>query len=270
VTEMFGAPGARHRGDSLPPELDDAPTDPDLSAPQDATVPPVPLSPVPVDPPASPPPAGAALAGPPRTWHLLDEAGRLESDTVFRSAPGDPVFAPEPGYGWRRPAPPPRPVRRRSPAAGLASLVALGLLAAFFGWFSAEPLWLSLGHGVPGRATVVACSVHGIDGRCADFVPDSGAYPPTRVTLLGRGDVPAGRQVTARMVSQRGWQAYAGDRVGLYLRWIPGLALVLLCGIGIAWGTGATRLPGRRRPIAVAASIAGPILLAAGLFVAAW
>jgi hypothetical protein len=248
VTEMFDTPGSTHRAGWLPPELADGPTDPDVTAPEDA--PPVPP--------------------PPRAWHLLDESGRLEPEVVFRSALTDPSFVPDTGYGWRRRQPPPRLRRRRNPAAGLATLVLLGLLAAFFGWFSAEPLWLSLGHGVPGTATVVPCSVHGIDSRCAQFTPDGDAYPPARVTLLGRGDVPTGQSVPARMVSPGGWQAYAGDPAGLYLRWVPGLALVLLCGIGIAWGTGATRLPGRSRVIAVVGSIAGPLLLAAGLFVAAW
>jgi hypothetical protein len=207
------------------------------------------------------------VAAGPSTWHLLDRAGHLEAETVFA-----PAGMPEPGYGWRHPVAAGRvhPRRPRSPAAGLTWLVALGLLAAFFGWFSAEPLWLSLGHGVPGTATVVSCSVHGIDGRCADFTPASGAFPATRVTLLGLGRVATGQQVAARMVSPRGWQAYGGDPAGLYLRWIPGLLVVLLCGLGIAWGTGAARLPGRHRTIAVLASLAGPILLAAGLFAAAW
>src|SRR5262249_30628738 len=124
------------------------------------------------------------------------------------------------------------------------------------------------GHDVSGTATVVACSVHGIEGRCADFTPANGAYPTTRVTLLGLGRVAVGQQVPARMVSSRGWQAYAGDTGSLYLRWVPGLVLVLLCGLGVAWGTGATRL-GRGRVLAVLACVVGPILLAAGLFAAA-
>jgi hypothetical protein len=237
------------------------------------------------------------VAAEPAEWHLLDQAGGLEAETVFgdrefasaRPAPRHPAFTAEPGgaqaepgfggaehpqrnpgYGWRRPPSRIRTRSQRSPAAGLAWLVVLGLLAAFFGWFSAEPLWLSLGHGVPGTATVVDCSIHGITGRCADFSPASGAFPVTRVTLLGLGRVATGQQVAARMVSPSGWQAYAGDRSSLYLRWVPGLVVVLLCGLGIAWGTGVSRLPRRRRMFALLASIAGPLLLAAGLFVAAW
>lgn len=217
------------------------------------------------------------VAADPADWHLLNRTGGLESETVFgdrefasaRAAARYPAVTAEAGYGWRRPRSRLRNRSQRSPAAGLAWLVVLGLLAAFFGWFSAEPLWLSLGHGVPGTATVVDCSIHGISGRCADFTPASGAFPVTRVTLLGLGRVAAGQQVAARMVSPRGWQAYAGDPSSLYLRWIPGLVVVLLCGLGIAWGTGVSRLPRRRRMFALLASLAGPLLLAAGLFVAA-
>jgi hypothetical protein len=202
--------------------------------------------------------------------HLLDRTGRLQPERVFRSYLRDAALAPEPGYGWRRPPARTRTRRPRSAAAGLSWLIVLGLLATFFGWFSAEPLWLSLGHGVPGTATVVTCSIHGISGRCADFTPTSGAFPATHVTLLGLGRAADGQQVAARMVSPRGWEAYAGDPSSLYLRWIPGLTVVLLCGLGIARGTGASRLPGRRRRVAVLASVAGPLLLAGGLFAAAW
>lgn len=258
MTEMFGRSEPRHWA-GPEEDLADGPTDPDVIAGTDLSLP---LSPVPFE-----------SAEQPGTWHLLDRNGRLQAAAAFppfAPYPAGPVSVAERGYGWhptRVAAPPPRP---RSPLAGLAWLVVLGLLAAFFSWFSAEPLWLSLGHGVSGTATVVSCSVHGIEGRCADFTPADGAYPATRVALLGVGRVAAGRQVSARMVSSRGWQAYAGDRTGLYLRWIPGLLLVVLCGLGIAWGTGATRLPGRGRAFAVLACLAGPILLAAGLFAAAW
>jgi hypothetical protein len=273
MTDMFGRSEPQHAVDGTgafdPDALD---TDDlhlselgmdDLDEYLGARIDQAPISVVPAGPVGTPPP-----------WRLLD-GGRLNADWLFGPAGsdiGEPTVRPEPGYGWRRPAPRGRVRRRsaRSPAAGLAWLIVLGLLAAFFGWFSAGPLWLSLGHGVTGTATVVTCSVHGIAGRCADFTPDGGAYPATRVNLLGLGKVTTGQQVTARMVSRGGWQAYAGDGAGLYLRWIPGLVAVLLCGFGIAWGTGAARLPGRRRPVAVLASVAGPILLAAGLFAAAW
>jgi hypothetical protein len=169
---------------------------------------------------------------------------------------------------------PSRPVRPRKeprhPLAGLALTLLLALLAAFFAWFSAEPLWLTLGHGVRGTATIATCDVHGIDTRCADFTSDDGAVVAGKVTLLGSGRVRAGEKVTARMVSASGWEAYAGDRESLYLRWVPGLGLVVLCGFGIAWATGAYRMPGRRRTLAVLLSLAGPLLLTIGMLAAAW
>jgi hypothetical protein len=38
----------------------------------------------------------------------------------------------------------------------------------------------------------------------------------------------------------------------------------------VVWATGATRLPRRVRPVAISASGAVPLLLALGLFLAAW
>jgi hypothetical protein len=164
----------------------------------------------------------------------------------------------------------------RNPVVGLVCLVLLGLLAAFFAWFSAEPLWLTLGHGVTGTATVSTCSVHGIDKQCADFTANNGSFLAGRVTLLGGdhlvdGPQADGRKITARMVSASGWEAYAGNRNSLYLRWVPGLLLVLGCGLAIAWTTGAFRLVGRRpRLLAILASLGGPVLLAIGMLAASW
>jgi multisubunit Na+/H+ antiporter MnhB subunit len=168
----------------------------------------------------------------------------------------------------------PRVVRRRKPPrrplVGLLWLVILALLATFFAWFSAEPLWLTLGHGVRGTATVGTCQVGGLRKQCADFASDNGDVVATRVTLLGSGHLKADEKVAARMVSERGWEVYAGDRSGLYLRWVPGFALVILCGLAIAWATGAYRLTGRARTLAVLTSLAGPVLLALGMLAAAW
>jgi hypothetical protein len=165
-----------------------------------------------------------------------------------------------------------RRVRRsrltRHPLAGLTALVLLGLLATFFAWFSAEPLWLSLGHGTQGSATVDTCPVHGIAKRCADFTADGDAFVAVKVTLLGAGPVAPGRTVPARMVSATGSAAYTGSSAP---RWVPSLLAVLLCGFGIAWLTGAYRLPGRRaRLSALGLSLAGPLLLTAGMLAATW
>jgi hypothetical protein len=159
-----------------------------------------------------------------------------------------------------------RPTRR--PLPGLVALVLFGLLAVFFSWVSAEPLWLSLGHGTPGTATVANCQVHGIAERCADFTADGGAFTAEKVNLLGTGPVEPGRKVPARMVSAAGTAAYSGS---LPVRWATGLFGVLLCGFAIAWLTGAYRLPRRRARLgALALSVAGPVLLAAGVLAAAW
>jgi hypothetical protein len=165
----------------------------------------------------------------------------------------------------------PKPVRRpratRRPLPGLVALVLLGLVAAFFAWFSAEPLWLSLGHGTRGVATVGTCSVHGIAKRCADFTAERDAFVAGKVTLLGAGPVQPGGKVPARMVSATGSAAYTGSSVW---RWLPSLMGVLACGFGIAWLTGAYRLPGRRRLTGLALSLAGPLALIAGMLAITW
>jgi hypothetical protein len=163
----------------------------------------------------------------------------------------------------------PRPPRR--PAPGLAVLILLALLAGFFAWVSAEPLWLAVGHGDRGTATVTRCTGTGVGQRCAgEFTAAGGTFTAERVSLLGLGadDRHPGATVPARMVPAKvpaaGTlpRAYVGDDVGLHLRWGIGLALMLVCGVGIAWGTGALRLEERRaRRSAVLASLGAPVLL---------
>jgi hypothetical protein len=80
-----------------------------------------------------------------------------------------------------------------------------------------------------------------------------------------------GAQVSAAMVSPRGRMAYAGPKGTLHLRWTLGLAVVVLCGLAIAWATGASRLPDRRSRIGgYVTSLAAPLLLLAGIVAAAW
>lgn len=160
----------------------------------------------------------------------------------------------------------------RSPFVGLVALLIFGFIATFFAWFSAGPLWLTLGHEHHGVATVANCPVAGIDKRCAQFIADDDEFT-AQVTLLGPKGAQAheGAKVPAEMVSSTETIAYAGDDSSLYLRWVPGLAIVLLCGFGIAWATGTFRLPGRRaKSISLLASLAGPILLAAGMLAITW
>jgi hypothetical protein len=155
----------------------------------------------------------------------------------------------------------------RRPLPGLLALVLFALLAAFFAWFSAEPLWLSLGHGSAGTATVRTCRVHGVPRTCADFAADGDTFFATGVTLLGTGPVPAGAKIPARMVSATGSAAYTGPVTS---RWVPSLVVVLLCGLCIAWLTGGYRLPGRARWAVLALSLAGPLLITAGMLVVTW
>ncbi|GAA1599626.1 hypothetical protein [Actinoplanes couchii] len=172
---------------------------------------------------------------------------------------------------------PPRHQRlpARHPVTALTSLVLLGLLAAFFGWVSAEPFWLAVGHGDRGYATTTRCAGDGITQRCVGrFVTRDGAVVAARVTLLGISGT--GRQpgsiAPARMVSPDSDQVYTTATGPLtHLRWGLGFLLVLICGYAIAVTTGARRLPSRlARRGATIASFLGPVLLLGGFLVAAY
>lgn len=191
------------------------------------------------------------------------------------------------GIGPRRPAvtvpglgarpKPPVPPRRAGFA--LTMLVVLALLATFFAWVTAEPLWLAVGHADRGTATVTACSGSGVVQRCVGaFTVSDGTFTVEKVAMLGvgAGQRQAGTAIAARMVAAHrcgdtpaGCRAYMIGHPGVHLRWAAGLLLVLLCGFGIAWATGAFRLD-RGRLAALAASLGGPVLLALGFLVAAW
>ncbi|MGW4467632.1 hypothetical protein [Micromonospora sp. NPDC004704] len=172
-----------------------------------------------------------------------------------------------------RAAQPPKPPRR--PASGLAGLVLLALLSSFFAWVSVEPLWLAFGHGDLGTATVIDCTGQGIGQRCrGEFISADGGFSAEDIRLAG---VPAedkleGWQLTARMISGDSGTAYVGTGTGsLHLRWGLGLTLVLLCGGGIVWATGADRLPNRAaRRGAVLVGFAGPLAITAGFLAAAF
>jgi hypothetical protein len=162
-----------------------------------------------------------------------------------------------------------KPPTPRHPAAGLAGLLLLGLIAAFFSWVSAEPFWLAVGHGDQGAVTIARCSGSGVTQRCAgDFTAADGAYRVENLAVLGVEPAlrDSGSVTRARMVSSDSRQAYAGE-TGLlvHLRWALGFVLVLLCGLGIASLTGARRLEtARARRAAVLMSMAGPLVLLAG------
>jgi hypothetical protein len=176
-----------------------------------------------------------------------------------------------------RPSEARQPVRHkgpRRPGPALALLVLLGLLATFFAWVSVEPLWLAVGHGDRGTATVTACRGSGVGRRCiGEFISADGQLRVNGVAMLGMpaGERRPGATAPALIVSADSRTAYSGDRLTLHLRWISGLSLALACGLGIALATGATRLDGRRaRAGAVAISLSAPLLMALGFLAAAF
>ncbi|MBU2662988.1 hypothetical protein KOI35_05650 [Actinoplanes bogorensis] len=167
------------------------------------------------------------------------------------------------------------PAASGRPLSAQVSLVALGLVAAFFAWVSAEPFWLAVGHGDQGYATTTTCVGDGVTQRCAGrFAAADGTYTITRVRLLGvegQARIP-GAVTPARMVSPDSRQAYIGGTgVLLQLRWLLGFVLVLLCGYAISGVTRARRLEtARARRGAVLLSLAGPLALLAGFLAAAY
>lgn len=157
---------------------------------------------------------------------------------------------------------------------GLTGLVVFALLAAFFAWVTAEPLWLAVGHGRAGTATAIQCSGSGVSQRCVgDFTSDAGLVVE-RVALRGvdQSDLSAQQALSARMVAAGSDQAYVGAALrGLHLRWGVGLLLALLCGVGIALTSGAIRFRDRRtRRAAFATSLAAPLLLLVGFLAASF
>jgi hypothetical protein len=167
--------------------------------------------------------------------------------------------------------------RRRPPAANpvraLLCLIVLSLVAAFFGWVSAEPFWLAVGHGDRGYAVTARCQGTGLGQRCVgQFATEDFAVAP--VTLLGvSGDRRhPGAISPARMVGPGSDQAYASSTGPLlHLRWGLGFLLVLVCGYAIAETTGARRLPSRpARRGATIASLLGPLLMLGGFLIAAY
>jgi hypothetical protein len=209
-----------------------------------------------------------------------ERATALLETSPFWQAGGENPEPDLPQAGLERPGNAVRAPRRgvrhpRRPATGLLGLLALGLIAAFFAWVSAEPFWLAVGHGDRGTATVLRCTGSGVTQRCTgQFAAADGAYRVDDLTLLGVA--PAGRatgSVTpARMVDSGSRQAYAGGTGTLvHLRWALSFVLVLLCGLGIAGLTGARRLDtARARHGALLLSLAGPLALLAGFLAVAY
>lgn len=226
---------------------------------------PVPQSPVP----QSPAPQSPAR-GVPVTYRAASARPLPVEDDIIPW----PVPRPVARRGSVRPAPT-RPVARatrrrssRAPATGLPGVIVFALLGAFFGWVSAQPAWLALGHGTAASAAVTACTGHGLGRSCRVNVTGAG-LDAADLRLVG-ADARVGERVPVRVVNASARVAYAGSSAGLARRAVLGLVLVLACGLGAAWASGARRLAGRARTVAVPASFAVPVALALALLAAAW
>jgi hypothetical protein len=195
--------------------------------------------------------------------------GTLGLVTVTGRRPTRPPAAPRRGSHASRRRP------RQAAAPGLAALVLLAVLSAFFAWVTAEPLWLALGHSTAGTVTVTRCVDHGVNRRCAGtFTSADGRFTRTSVPVMGDtpaagAGVDAGERVSApaRMTSARGHRAYvdvdAGSRAAI------GVALVVLCAMAIVRATGVRRLPKRHfRVVASLVALAGPLSLLAAMLAA--
>jgi hypothetical protein len=158
------------------------------------------------------------------------------------------------------------PKRPRSPWLAMPALVLLMLLAAFLGWVSAEPFWLSVGHGASGTVTVrTNGSVCWGSFTSAEFTVST-----VEIAGLAGGGCRPGSAHPARMVSAGATGAYVASDRGLLLRWGVGFAAVLACGFALAWVLGAYRFSGWRRLIATAASLGTPYAVVAAFVIAAY
>lgn len=172
----------------------------------------------------------------------------------------------------RRPRPrlthPPDPVR------GLAVLLALSLVAAFFAWVSAGPLWLAVGHSTAGTVAITHCSGGGLTQRCRGiFAAEDDRFLThgVRVSGVPAARTDAGTALPARVTGAGADTAYADTGLGEHLRWLLGLLAVAGCGAGIVRWTGATLLTDpRQRRWATGGGYAGPVLITLGFLVAAW
>ena len=97
---------------------------------------------------------------------------------VGRPSPADPSTAQPRTPAVKQP---------RRPAVGLAALLVFALLGGFFGWVSADPFWLSVGHAERGTATVSRCAGSGLTARCVGtFRSPSFARDRVAITALPR------------------------------------------------------------------------------------
>lgn len=153
---------------------------------------------------------------------------------------------------------------------GLAALLVAGFLAAFFGWVSAEPFWLSTGRGTDGTATVSSCRDSGPARTCVGtFAADGVRSDVVRLSGVAARDRRAGATVDAMMLDADSRWAYAGPTA---IRWQLGLAAVVGCGLLLGWATGVGRLrttSRNRRLLLRLLSLVAPLTIFAGVVLAA-
>jgi hypothetical protein len=221
----------------------------------------------------------AIITAPTPAESLVERAPSDVESTVIVPPPGSAGLSmfdsPDVGAiptvpGPRRQPAAPRPVRRARRVRrnrpgrawiGLPALLVLLFVAALVAWVSAEPFWLDAGHGTTGTGTVVSKT-----DRCrVTFAAAGGGFTTSTVDLAGvdPDQCMVGTAVPAQMVSADAARAYVADRAGLRLRWAVGAGVLLLCGWGIAWATGARRFQGWQRRTATAMSLSGPLVIAA-------
>ncbi|WP_155388515.1 hypothetical protein [Catellatospora paridis] len=231
--------------------------------------------------------ASTTLASPPAAHRPTGEAPHAQAPGI--SAPTEAFTMPVqevPRESWidprlhggrrrqesapaRKRAKRPRPPRRAGVAMPL--LILFGLVAAFFSWVSAEPLWLAVGHGKTGTLTVTSCAGSGLLQRCVgEFATPARDFTADAVSVLGPPGQAEGLSAPARMVGAGSHRAYVTNGTGgLHLRWMVGLSIVLFCSICIVFATGALRLPERHeRLAALGLSFAGPLLITIGFLAA--
>ncbi|MFG1776298.1 hypothetical protein ACGFIG_07700 [Micromonospora sp. NPDC049048] len=167
-----------------------------------------------------------------------------------------------------------RTPRPPDPLPGLAVLLALSLVAAFFAWVSAGPFWLAVGHATRGTVVIADCTGGGLTQRCrGNFAPADETWTAygVRVSGVAAERTATGTTLPARMTGPQGGTAYADTGPAAHLRWLLGLLAVLGCAAGIARWTGSTRFADPRlRRWAVAGALASPVMITAGFLVAAW
>ncbi|MFG3703679.1 hypothetical protein ACGF7U_02940 [Micromonospora sp. NPDC047670] len=176
-----------------------------------------------------------------------------------------------PRDGGRRPRRAPHPP---DPLPGLAALLVLSLVAAFFSWVSAGPFWLAVGHATRGTVVIVDCDGGGLTQRCrGNFLAADEPWIAhgVRVSGVAAERTATGASLPARMTGPDGGTAYADTGGAGHLRWLLGLLVVSGCCAGIARWTGSTRIADpRKRRWAVTGAVAGPLAITLGFLVAAW